>query len=117
MASATYEQGEFTIENRYTYTLTVTENWWQRYGNLVEFCICFTSDRGITKDYEIAYGCPKPIKNEIFGCLENQSLCYVSQFRRYDTSTTRTPSIRAQSALSANTEYNVHGFYIAEVGE
>lgn len=117
MASATYEQGEFTIENRYTYSLTVTENWWQRYGNLVEFCICFTSDRGITKDYEIAYGCPKPIENEIFGCLENQSLCYVSQSRRYDTSTTRTPSIRAQSALSANTEYNLHGFYIAEVGE
>lgn len=117
MASATYEQGEFTIETRYTYDLTVLENWWQRYGNLVEFCLRFTSDASIPKKYDIAYSCPKPIEDEIFGCLENQSLCYVSQFRRYDVSTNRTPSIRAQSALSANTEYSLHGFYIAEVGE
>ena len=65
-ADLSYTSGEMTLTGFELENETVTENWWQKYGRIVEFQIIFTPSSSITTGKSLAGGLPRAVQSGTF---------------------------------------------------
>lgn len=104
-ADLSYTSGELTLTGFILENATVTENWWQKYGRIVEFQIIFTPSSSITTGKSLAGGLPRAVQSGTFTTF----------------GTTGNVVVKNQSggAYLENTVYmsgsvTLHGVYISE---
>ena len=104
-ADLSYTSGELTLTGFRLENETVTENWWQKYGRIVEFQIIFTPSSSISTGKSLAGGLPRAVQSGTFTTF----------------GTTGNVVVKNQSggAYLENTVYmsgsvTLHGVYIAE---
>lgn len=104
-ADLSYTSGEMTLAGFILENATVTENWWQKYGRIVEFQIIFTPSSGISTGEKLAGGLPRAVQSGTFTTF----------------GTTGNVVVKNQSggAYLENTVYmsgsvTLHGVYISE---
>ena len=104
-ADLSYTSGELTLTGFRLENETVTENWWQKYGRIVEFQIIFTPSSSISTGKSLAGGLPRAVQSGTFTTFGTTGNVVVKN--------------QPGGAYLENTVYmsgsvTLHGVYIAE---
>lgn len=65
-ADLAYSSGELTLIGYSLENATITENWWQKYGRIVEFQLIFTTASSISAENQLAGGLPRAAQSGTF---------------------------------------------------
>lgn len=113
-ADVSYTTGELDVSS-YSWSsassTSITTNWWQKYGRIVEFQLVFTTGSRISAGNKFAAGLPRPAQAGAFVCLGQNSNVQVEYKGGGDT---EHGALQAVQGFSLLTEYIVHGIYISE---
>ena len=105
-ADLAYTSGELSTEGCTLENVTLTENWWQKYGRIVEFQIVYTGS-GFSTGSMLAKGLPRAAISDTYIGLAS---CYNVKV----SNTTGEAYIESIITASGTEERILHGIYISE---
>lgn len=104
-ADLSYTSGEMTLTGFELENATVTENWWQKYGRIVEFQIIFTPSSGISTGESLAGGMPRVVQSGTYTTFGTTGNVVVKN---------QSDGAYLENTVSMNGSVTLHGVYISE---
>ena len=104
-ADLSYSSGEMTLTGFKLENETVTENWWQKYGRIVEFQIIFTTSSSISAGNKLAGVLPRVVQSGTFTTFGTTGNVVVKN---------QSDGAYLENTVSMNGSVTLHGVYISE---
>lgn len=104
-ADLSYTSGELTLTGFELENATVTENWWQKYGRIVEFQIIFTPSSSISAGQKLAGGLPRAVQSGTFTTFGTTGNVVVKN---------QSDGAYLENTASMSGSVTLHGVYISE---
>lgn len=104
-ADLSYSSGEMTLTGFKLENETVTENWWQKYGRIVEFQIIFTTSSSVAAGNKLAGVLPRVVQSGAFTTFGTTGNVVVKN---------QSDGAYLENTVSMSGSVTLHGIYIAE---
>lgn len=104
-ADLSYTSGELTLTGFELENATISENWWQKYGRIVEFQIIFTPSSSISTGEKLAGGMPRAVQSGTFTTFGTTGNVVVKN---------QSDGAYLENTVFMNETYVLHGVYISE---
>lgn len=104
-ADLSYKSGELTLTGFELENATISENWWQKYGRIVEFQIIFTPSSSISTGKKLAGGMPRTVQSGTFTTFGTTGNVVVKN---------QSDGAYLENTVFMNGTVVLHGVYISE---
>lgn len=104
-ADLSYTSGELTLTGFKLENETVSENWWQKYGRIVEFQIIFTPSSSISAGQKLAGGLQRAVQSGTFTTFGTTGNVVVKN---------QSDGAYLENTASMSGSVTLHGVYISE---
>lgn len=104
-ADLSYSSGELTLIGYSLENATISENWWQKYGRIVEFQIIFTASSSIATGNNLAGGLPRAVQSGTFTTFGTTGNVVVKN---------QSDGAYLENTASMSGSVTLHGVYISE---
>ena len=104
-ADLSYSSGELTLTGFSLENATITENWWQKYGRIVEFQIIFTPSSSISSGNKLAGVLPRVVQSGTFTTFGTAGNVVVKN---------QSDGAYLESTALMSGSVTIHGIYISE---
>lgn len=104
-ADLAYSSGELTLTGFSLENATISENWWQKYGRIVEFQLIYTTSSSISSGNQLAGGLPRVVQSGTFTTFGTTGNVVVKN---------QSDGAYLENTVFMDGSYVLHGVYIAE---